>query len=52
MSKAPANDELVKAFRHAVDGEHRFGARVDVREELDARWAKVIELIQCLKKNK
>lgn len=38
--------ELIAAFRHAVDGELRFGNRDDVRAELDARWNKVVDLIE------
>ena len=43
---------LIRALSHAVDGEHRFGNRLDVRMELDGRWGHVIDLIEqlCLKK--
>lgn len=41
--------DLIEAFRHAVDGEKRFGIRPDCRPELDQRWNRVIDLIVCLK---
>ena len=42
-------DELIAAFRHAVDGEKRFGVREDCKADLDARWRHVIELLVQLK---
>lgn len=44
--------DLVKAFRHAVDGEKRFGIRDDCKEDMEGRWAQVVELLKQLKKPK
>lgn len=40
--------EIIRALSHAVDGEHRYGNRLDVRPELDARWLKVIDGLEEL----
>ena len=46
--KLDTRTKLTEAFRHAVDGEHRFGIRGDCRGDLDMRWEKVIGLIEEL----
>lgn len=42
--------DLIKAFRHATDGERRFGLRDDCKEDMEARWLVVIDLLKQLKK--
>lgn len=51
---SPNARALIDAFRHAVDGEKRWGARIDpeIVADLDARWLKVVELIQTLWRKK
>lgn len=51
MANADDRAELRAALKAAVDGEQRFGMRVDVRPELDSRWDRVIDAIEklCLK---
>jgi len=46
--QAAKRKELIDALRMAVDGEHRFGNRVDTRDELDRRWNRVLELMEGL----
>lgn len=41
--------ELREALKSAVNGEQRFGIREDCRPELDARWDRVIELLERLR---
>ena len=47
---------LIAAFKKAVDGEHRWGARMDpdIVQDLNGRWVLVIKLIEelCRKKPK
>lgn len=37
---------LIGAFRHAVDGEKRFGINPAAYPDLEERWAEVIDLIE------
>ncbi len=48
----PKDDEvkaaLIAALATAANAEARFGARVDVRPELNERWHRVVDLIEQL----
>jgi len=44
--------DLIAAFRHAVDGEHRFGIRSDTQDEMVKRWSRVLELLEQLCRKK
>lgn len=48
MAREDERKQLADAFRLAVDGEHRFGNRSDVRPELEARWLRVVDLVEQL----
>ena len=40
--------ELREALKVAISKEHRFGIREDCRQDLDAEWDRVIDLMEAL----
>jgi hypothetical protein len=45
-SRETLQADVIRALVAAVDGEHRFGNREDVRADLNARWAHAIALLE------
>lgn len=48
LDKTAVRAELVEAFRHAVEGERRFGHITNNHPELNRRWEKAISLLETL----